>query len=251
MHFKTTLFLLFLFTAAPLKIWALTILIDPGHGGEDRGALGGTNKKLITEKDLTLIYAKKIFRKLKNKKHQVFLTRSLDRSVSLNERAELADKIKADLFISIHINSSKRKSSQGFEIFYLDNHSDVAVKKVEEVENKDLKGEALVINQILTDLVIERTAKKSKKLAASIYKHIRKPLADEYKMKDRGVKPGLFYVLALTKRPAVLIEIGFISNARELRKMMSRGFQETYTTNVVKGIEEFIKGVKRKDPALF
>ena len=114
---------------------AMTILIDPGHGGEDDGAkamtLGRVPQELIKEKDISLSIAKKIYDKFSEKNYTVFMTRSFDRTVSLPERAAIAEKTKADLFISVHINSSPESSAVGFETYYLDNHNDVAIKKVE------------------------------------------------------------------------------------------------------------------------
>jgi N-acetylmuramoyl-L-alanine amidase len=251
---KKPLFILFLLFS--LGAQAFTILIDPGHGGEDEGAraryyFAKKRWRLIKEKDIALSLAKKIHEELVKKKFNSYLTRSVDRTVTLAERAELAEKIKADLFISVHINSTEENEPRGFETYYLDNHNDSAIKKVEQVENKDLTGKEIIVNKILTDLVIERTVKSSKGLAQSIHSNIQVLVGKRYKMIDRGVKPGLFYVLALTKRPGILLEVGFLSNSKELKKLLDDKFQSRYAKAVARGIADYIKKQNKSEPALF
>lgn len=247
---KLILFLLCFSTAG----FSYTILIDPGHGGEDKGAVtlhyDGKVLREIHEKDLTLEISKKIYAKLQEKKYQVYLTRSIDRDVSLEKRAELAEKVKADLFISVHMNSSTTSESHGFETYYLDNHSNVAVKKVEDVENKNLDGDQLIIHQILTDLVVEKTVVSSKSLANSIHLELKSNLQG-FQIKDRGHKAGLFYVLALSKRPAVLLEVGFLSNPKELDKLSGESFQKKYSEAVVRGIDKYFYSGKPQKTSFF
>src|SRR5690606_38978426 len=210
--------LLFIFSHAQ----ATVVLVDPGHGGEELGAVARLNGKRYFEKDLSLRLSTKI-REILSKKTSTFLTRSLDRTVSLQERADLADLVKADLFLSIHFNSSTNSKVNGFELFYLDNKSNAATQKVEQLENITLKGEELIINQILVDLVIQQTVSHSKKLAGNVHEKVR-PVLKKHKITDRGIKPGLFYVLALSKRPGLLIEVGFMSNSKELKKVSEEKF---------------------------
>jgi N-acetylmuramoyl-L-alanine amidase len=239
--------------------FSYTVLIDPGHGGDDEGASYQIVKKIngktfitpIYEKDLALQLSKKIYNILRKKNYNAYLTRSFDRTVDLNERAEMAEKLKADLFVSIHVNSSFSRRSKGFETYYLDNHKDAVVRKVEEVENRNLKGEELIIQQIITDLIVEKTTKSSKKLARYIHKSLQGFIVKKFKVKDRGVKPGLFFVLALAKRPAVLLEVGFLSNPKEVNKLMDHKFQSAYAISVVKGIERYAKEAIKSGPALF
>jgi N-acetylmuramoyl-L-alanine amidase len=224
------------------KTWSFTILIDPGHGGEDDGAKVGvklkTEEVIIKEKDIALQIATKIY-DLLSPKYNVFLTRSVDRTVTLPERAQIAEKVKADLFISIHINSSPDGSAVGFETYYLDNNNDVAVKKVEKTENIQPSGEEIV-QQILVDLVVEQTVATSKPLAVSIHSEIKKNISGKYHIPSRGIKPGLFYVLALSKRPGVLLEVGFVSTQKERIRMQNPVFQNDYAHAVAIGIEKFI-----------
>lgn len=224
---------------------ALTIIIDPGHGGEDDGAkaetVGRTPPELIKEKDIAMAISKKIYDKLLDKNYTTFLTRSFDRTVSLPERAAIAEKTKADLFISVHINSSPAGAASGFETYYLGNHDDWAIKKVEKAENVQTKGEEFVVQQILVDLVIDQTVSTSKPLAQSIHSEIKANVGRKYGIHSRGVKPGMFYVLALSKRPGVLLEVGFISTQKERVRMMNPKFQEDYANAVVRGIESYIK----------
>lgn len=220
------------------------ILIDPGHGGEDCGAKNSITinklKKEICEKDIALSISQKIQEKL-SKHYQTFLTRSIDKNLSLEERARLADTVKADLFISVHINASAIRGTQGFETFYLNNHDSAAVRRVEEIENRNTSGELTMVDKILVDLVIERTAPRSKKLATTVHEHIGKKVRKRFKVSDRGVKPALFYVLALTKRPAILLEPGFLSNENELKMVLSNEFQEAYASGVAEGVMEYLK----------
>jgi N-acetylmuramoyl-L-alanine amidase len=230
----------FLFLLLSLSLSAKVVLIDPGHGGDEIGAVGLLDsKRKIFEKDLSLRLAKKVKEEL-SKSTTTYLTRSLDRTVSLQERADLADLVKADLFLSIHFNSSTSKKSHGFELYYLDNKSNAAIKKVEKAENYNLKGEEQVVNQILVDLVVQQTVSHSKKLSASVHDKI-KPVLRKYKIDDRGIKAGLFYVLALSKRPALLIEAGFISNSDELKKINQDKYLSELAQAIAEGVRLFIK----------
>lgn len=220
---------------------SMTILIDPGHGGDETGATVGE----IKEKDLALAIATRIREKL-SKKYSAYLTRSIDRTVTLPERADIAEKLKADLFISVHINSSPDGAAAGFETYYLDNHNDVAVKKVEKTENLVAQTGEQTVQQILIDLVVEQTVKTSKPLAENIHSSIKATVGRKYHLPSRGIRAGLFYVLALSKRPGVLLEVGFISTPKEKARMQNPIFQEDYANAVVKGIENYMSKNIRK-----
>ena len=224
---------------------AKVVLIDPGHGGEESGAVGHLDAKRtrrVFEKDLSLRLSKKIKEEL-SKSTTAYLTRSVDRAVSLQERADLADIVKADLFLSIHFNSSTNAKSHGFELYYLDNNSNVAANKVERSENLNLKGEELIVNQILVDLVVQQTVHHSKELARLVHEKV-KPTIKLSKIDDRGIKPGLFYVLALSKRPGLLVEVGFVSNPDELHKVNEEKFMNNLAKAISSGVMSFINKQK-------
>ncbi|HXH32545.1 MAG TPA: N-acetylmuramoyl-L-alanine amidase [Bacteriovoracaceae bacterium] len=238
-----TLLLLCVFLV--FEVHAKVVLIDPGHGGDEAGAVGFLDPKKtrkVFEKDLALRLSKKIKTEI-SKSVSSYLTRSLDRSVTLQQRANLADLVKADLFLSIHFNSSPNLKSHGFELYYLDNNSNVAANKVERAENLNLKGEESVVNQILVDLVVQQTVTHSKQLAAAVHEKV-KPVIKKYKIEDRGIKPGLFYVLALSKRPGLLVEVGFVSNNEELKKVNEDRFLSDMAKGISAGVLAFIKTQK-------
>lgn len=225
--------------------FAKVVLIDPGHGGEESGAVGHLDPKKtrrVFEKDLSLRLSKKIKEEL-SKHTSTYLTRSVDRMVGLQERADLADLVKADLFLSVHFNSSSNPRSHGFELYYLDNNSNVAANKVERAENLNLKGEELIVNQILVDLVVQQTVTHSRQLAALVHEKV-KPVIRQYKIDDRGVKPGLFYVLALSKRPGLLVEAGFVSNPGELKKVNEEKYLNDLARGIAAGVLAFINAHK-------
>lgn len=236
---------IFLFIFLSLPTFAKVVLIDPGHGGEEVGAVGhldAQKRRKVYEKDLSLRLSKKIKDEL-SKSTSAYLTRSLDRTVTLQERADLADLVKADLFLSIHFNSSPNSQSHGFELYYLDNNSNVAANKVERAENLNLQGEELIVNQILVDLVVQQTVTHSKQLAGAVHEHVR-PVIKRHKIDDRGIKPGLFYVLALSKRPGLLVEVGFVSNPKELKKVQEEKFLNDMARGISSGVLAFIKAQK-------
>jgi N-acetylmuramoyl-L-alanine amidase len=238
-------FFLLLLTFLVLDAHSKVVLIDPGHGGEEVGAVGFLDPKKsrrLHEKDLALRLSKKIKDHL-SKDVSSYLTRSLDRTVSLQERADLADLVKADLFLSIHFNSSTNRKSNGFELYYLDNNSNVGSHKIEKAENLNLKGEELIINQIIVDLVVQQTVAHSRELAKVVHEHV-KPILKEHRIQDRGVKRGLFYVLALSKRPGLLVEVGFVSNENELKKMNQDKFLSDMARAISAGVIAHIKSGK-------
>lgn len=234
-------YLVFILLTLSQLSMAKVVLIDPGHGGEESGAVGHLDEKKtrkIFEKDLSLRLAKKIKEEL-SKSTTTYLTRSLDRAVGLQERADLADLVKADLFLSIHFNSSTNSKSHGFELYYLDNNSNVAAEKVERAENLNLKGEELIVNQILVDLVVQQTVSHSKELARKVHEKV-KPVIKQHRIEDRGIKPGLFYVLALSKRPGLLVEVGFVSNPAELKKVNEEKFMKSMSKAIADGVMAYI-----------
>ncbi len=227
-------FLLFFSFASFTK----TILIDPGHGGYEVGAKIKHNKKEIYEKDLTLTFANLLKEKLR-KHHNIILTRTDDKFYSLEQRAKMAQEVKADLFISLHFNASKIKSVSGAEIFYLDNHKNKAVAKIESLENSELhQSKSDIVNKILIDLAINLNLDASKEFASIVHSKL-KPVYSNFEIKDRGLKPGLFFVLALSKTPGILVEIGFISNAQERKKILTSKYLDKSAEAITLSINKF------------
>lgn len=242
-----------LFLLITSSLWAHVILIDPGHGGEEFGAIG---KAHLDENQLTEIYEKiyalklaKLIKKELDSDYKVYLTRSFDRHMTLEDRSSMTSFVKADILISIHFNSSFEESAEGFEIFYLDNHQDKAVKKVEDTENKQ-DGKINDIDKILIDLAITQTAPRSKQLASLILKNSTS-VFKKHQIRNRGVRPGLFYVLALSKTPGVLIEAGFMSNEKELKKIVQSDYLKDLASSTARGIREYLDQLPEKDLNLF
>lgn len=213
--------LLFVITALLPQANAYTLVIDAGHGGKDPGAVG----KNIYEKDLNLALALKIGEKIKHKypNVKVVYTRDTDVFVPLQKRSEIANNNKADLFISIHANSSESKESQGLETFILgtdkmEKNLDVAMR-----ENAVMMLEAdykttyqgfnpnSIDSYIMFELMQNTFMDQSLQFATLV----QQKCVDQLKRKDRGVRQAAFWVLLKTACPAILFEMGFVSHPEE------------------------------------
>jgi len=217
------------------------IVIDPGHGGIDPGAIG----RLGTyEKSVNLAIARRLKRIIEKKtKIRVILTRNSDRYLSLSHRARIANKNKADLFISIHCNASRRSSSRGFEVYFLSEARTSWERAVAARENASIRFDLpkakfnSELEFILWDLAQTQYLEESNHLAECIQDQV----CRELKILNRGVHQAGFYVLYGCFMPAVLIECGFLSNLKEEKLLRDRNFQERMARAIYKGIETFIK----------
>lgn len=219
-----------------------TVVIDAGHGGKDSGAVGPGGVK---EKDITLKVAKELKDALEELLDvKVLLTRDDDTFIALHERADFANKAGADVFISIHVNSAKRAGANGVETFFLDlDASDDEARETAAFENgvirfeEDAGGEGPTddLKAILWDLTQTAAHHESSRLAESIQSH----LADISKGDDRGIKQAPFIVLFGATMPAVLVEIGFISNPTEEKTLSGATFQKRVASAISKGVSDF------------
>lgn len=195
------------------------IVIDPGHGGEDSGAVGRGG---LVEKDVTLDIAKRLRNLLKQENGlKVILTRDRDVLVPLEERTKIANQKGANLFISIHTNASKKRGAQGFETFFLSVAKNDEARAAAALENSSIRfehAESLSqnpddLNFILMDLVQSEFLKESSDLATMIQDQLKSELA----IHSRGVSQAGFVVLNQAYMPAVLVETAFISNKERKR----------------------------------
>ncbi|MGB8658255.1 MAG: N-acetylmuramoyl-L-alanine amidase [Candidatus Zixiibacteriota bacterium] len=219
------------------------IVIDPGHGGEDSGAVGSNG---LVEKEVTLDMALRLESLLQKEKGvRIILTRDKDELVPLEERAKIANQKGADLFISIHTNASKKKDAQGFEVFFLSAAKNDEARAVAALENSAIRFErADTLSQnrgdldfILMDLVQSEFLLESSDLAAAIRKHLK----TELDIPDRGVNQAGFRVLNQAYMPAVLVEAGFISNRQEEALLKKSSFREKIARAIYESIREFKK----------
>ncbi|MCX8014500.1 MAG: N-acetylmuramoyl-L-alanine amidase [candidate division WOR-3 bacterium] len=226
-----------------------TIVLDPGHGGVDPGAIG---KKKLQEKDVNLKIAKILKKKLENYGLKVLMTRTDDRFVALSERTRFANEKKADLFVSIHCNASEHnKKACGFETYFLSEAKTDWERAVLARENGALRFEIadtnpLVKNDldlILADLTQNEFLKESYNLALEIQTAGIDILTDV----DRGVRQAGFYVLRGCFMPSVLIECGFISNPTEEKKLASAKYQEKVAQAIYTGIINYIKDYEKRN----
>ena len=217
-----------------------TIVLDPGHGGKDPGAIGRATG--LEEKEITLEVAKEVARMLKNEAGiRVYLTRNTDRYLSLDRRTEIANQLGADMFISIHANSGYRRHAKGVETFFNSRYSygegaeEVAARENRPLGSENVPDEAKLI---IWDLIQNAYRSESNDLAHTVQKELVQTTDGE----DRGVKSAGFYVLRGAAMPAVLVEIGFLSNPSEERMLRKKDFREKIALGIVKGLKRYYQG---------
>jgi N-acetylmuramoyl-L-alanine amidase len=228
---------------------AFVAVVDPGHGGEQEGALSPAGDR---EKDLALEIARKVAVRLKKLGGRVILTRTGDIEVPLANRAAIANAIRADLFVSVHLNSmpsaEARRTSTGIETYFLSaDATDASARAVAARENADrLAGEPEIdpadpVSAILSDLEDQASLDGSSRLAYAVHEKLVLALGAE----DRGVKQAPFYVLAGARMPAVLLEVGFISHEDESAKLRDRAYQDRIAAAVAEGVQAFRAQARR------
>jgi N-acetylmuramoyl-L-alanine amidase len=211
------------------------IVLDPGHGGKDPGAIGSGG---IAEKDIVLAVAKKLANKLKRDMGaDVVLTRTDDRFIPLEERTAIANAQGADLFISLHMNASPNPEARGLETYYLDNTNDEASLRLAARENGTSRKQVSDLQFILSDMIQNMKLEDSINLAHRLHHSLVGRLSSGFtEVKDLGVKKALFYVLVGARMPSVLVEMFFISNPAEARAMSEESYQDTVVEALYDGI---------------
>lgn len=215
------------------------VVIDPGHGGEDPGAIGPRG---LMEKDVVLSVAKELAGILKEKYDmEVILTRNNDVFIPLHERTAIANSRNADLFISIHANASRRKAARGIETYILNWTTDEESMRVAARENnlslakmKKVQGE---LQMILDDLERDNKKGESMKLAYNVQNLMISSLTQDYnQVIDLGVKQALFYVLVRAEMPSVLVEISFLSNREEEKLLSQKKYRDKIAEAIANGV---------------
>jgi N-acetylmuramoyl-L-alanine amidase len=220
------------------------IVIDPGHGGKDRGA---TASDQVAEKDLTLILAKALKENLETEIGcQVILTRTHDHFLPLEQRAKIANEHNADLFISIHTNAHVDRSYSGVSTYSLNFAKDREAARVAALENAFAKNAISDLKPLLEKLLLTTKITESAALARQIQRNMVAKLRTKGdKMRDLGVKQAPFCVLLGTHMPSVLIETGFISNKKDEMRLNSKAFQQNLVKGISAGVKAYIQEGKK------
>lgn len=228
-----------------------TVVIDPGHGGKDPGCVGAISK----EKAINLAVAKQLG-DLIEKNHQdvkVVYTRKTDIFIALDERANIANRNKADLFISIHVNSVKRGNASGTETYTIglgnsNENLDVAMRENSVILMEDdylKKYEGFDPKSTESYIIFEFIQSKHMEQSVSLASEIQKSFVKS-KRENRGVKQAGLLVLRKTSMPSVLVELGFISNRNEERFMASKDGQTSLAQSIYKAFANYKNDYDRK-----
>ncbi|MFQ5841221.1 MAG: N-acetylmuramoyl-L-alanine amidase [Thermodesulfobacteriota bacterium] len=219
------------------------IVIDPGHGGRDPGAIGPSG---LMEKDVVLKIAKRLRKKLKKRGYEVFLTRERDLYLPLEERTAIANTKKADLFVSIHANASRKRGAKGIETYILNFASDEETMELAARENAISTKRLTDLQIILYSLRLNAKVNESSRLA----RHVQQSLSNSLNHRksshpDRGVKQAPFYVLMGARMPAILAEVSFISNRSDERRLKSRRYLDKISSAIAEGLNGYIMETRR------
>ena len=225
--------------ATPLKM----IVLDAGHGGHDTGATGPTG---LMEKDLVLDVTRRVAKLVAAQLGmKVLLTRDSDNFVTLRDRTSYANKQHADLFVSIHANAHREAAADGVETYFLSSEAtDSAARQVAALENGVVQleqptgrgaGQVDIVKAILWDLAQSEFQVESSRLAEVVHDSMTQTL----RISNRGVKQAGFYVLGGAAMPAVLLEIGFVTNPREERKLKDTKYRDEIARAIVSGLAEY------------
>ena len=227
--------------AQQLGLGVRKIVLDPGHGGKDPGAMAFGLK----EKDIVLLLARRLTPILEKQLGcEVILTRKRDVFIPLEERTAIANTSDADLFISLHINAHPAPKVHGLETYYLNLSTNDEAIRVAARENSTSTHQMSDLQDILSDIMKNSKVEESTRLAGLVHKSIINGLTtSRFKnIKDLGVKQAPFYVLIGAQMPAVLIEVAFISNPQDAKHLTTDAFLNTVTQEISNGIQSYIRG---------
>ena len=218
-----------------------TVVIDPGHGGEDRGALGGGG---LAEKDLVLDVSRRLARRLRASGLMVLLTRDEDVFVPLEMRTSLANDARSDLFVSVHANSALDEDPSGVETFFVSlQSSDEEARQVADRENGAFQapGSQVAAMDPLVGLLGDMMVSEHLTDSSDFSKMVQDELASIPGGGHRGVKQAPFVVLLGVQMPASLIEIGFLSNPRDEKALTSNAHREAIAAAMSRAVLRFGK----------
>jgi len=233
--------------ALPVQTSVERIVIDPGFGGKDFGALGYIEG--VYAKDVNLQISRKLAERIREELHlETTMTRTRDQFLTLEQRVTLANMQRGDLLISIHCNAHENHGVYGIETYFLNLASDAKALKVVKAENAGSKENMSQLEMILDDLMVNTKINQSKLLAsyvqASLYKHMK----DRYSfIRNRGIKQAPFYVLIGAEMPSILIEVSFLSNPRECKRLVSEDYQDNLCEGILKGIKQYITSIQKRN----
>ncbi len=216
-----------------------TIVSDPGHGGKDPGATG---KRGLMEKDIVLDVGLRLRRLVRNRLGaNVIMTRESDVFIPLGERTALANSKEADLFVSIHANSSTKAGARGVETYLLGRATDKDAMDTALRENSVAEKSLDDLQFILTDLLTTAKKDESLRLAHYVQGNIIDRLEPHYRAVNLGVKQAPFYVLVNATMPSILAEISFISNPEEERLLAGDEYRQMIAEAIFEGIKRYVQ----------
>jgi N-acetylmuramoyl-L-alanine amidase len=219
--------------ASQLGLTVHSVFLDAGHGGKDPGAVHNG----VVEREVALDVTRRVGRLLRNSGLDVRYSREKDRYISLAERTRLANNAKADIFVSIHVNASADTRISGFETYYLDIAGNTAAARLATVENAGSDKKMGEINAISADFMLSARTHESRRLARLLHGGALNRLDKTRRaVKDGGVKAAPFHVLIGTGMPAVLVELGYCSNASEARRLADPAYRRILAEGIAEGI---------------
>lgn len=217
------------------------IVIDPGHGGEELGAVSHTG---VAEKELTLDIAIRLQRLMEQASFEALLTRKEDETVPLSERAAFANYSGADLFVSIHINWMKPTRIRPLETYYLGPTEDPESLHLASVENRDSGYSLSDFRRLLEKVYIDARRGESHKLAKTIHGELFRSLSKiNPALQNRGVKMAPFVVLVATEMPAILVEVSCLSNEEEVKLLTNADYREQIALALFKGVRDYARAL--------
>lgn len=230
--------------AAALGLGVKRVVIDPGHGGKDPGA----QWQGMQEKNLVLDIAQRVAVKLRKMLGvEVLLTREGDTYLDLEERTAFANTKDADVFVSIHANAAASHRLNGIETYFLNLASDEESMRVAARENATTTRSISDLQVILNDLMLNSKINESNRLARAVHGEVLKQVGQKAKVNDLEVKQAPFYVLIGARMPAVLVEVGFITNPNEQRRLNSKAYREAVAQGIAEGVVKYAKQLKRAE----
>lgn len=214
-----------------------TVVLDPGHGGRDPGALGPYG---LREKDVMLRLARELRPRLEARGFRVRLTRETDRTLSLEERTAFAEGVGADVFISLHANASRRHGARGIETYYLDESHERHAQRVAARENGVPAHRLDDLQRIVAQLRVSEVSSYSARLARTVHDEVIAGVRETHgSVRDLGVKRGPFYVLFLSNMPSILLETGFLTNRADAIRLRSDFYLRVLAEHISRGLSAY------------